>query len=30
MFPIELSIPKRPSRLQGDLLANQRAAYEGA
>ncbi|CCO36045.1 phosphoinositide-3-kinase, regulatory subunit 4,p150 [Rhizoctonia solani AG-1 IB] len=28
MFPIELSIPKRPSRLQGDLLANQRAAYE--
>ncbi|ELU36605.1 other/VPS15 protein kinase [Rhizoctonia solani AG-1 IA] len=28
MFPVELSIPKRVSRLQGDLLANQRAAYE--
>ncbi|CAE6436166.1 unnamed protein product [Rhizoctonia solani] len=28
MFPVELSIPKRMSRLQGELLANQRAAYE--
>ncbi|KEP55073.1 phosphoinositide 3-kinase regulatory subunit 4 [Rhizoctonia solani 123E] len=28
MFPVELSIPKRNSRLQGELLANQRAAYE--
>ncbi|KAJ1301055.1 hypothetical protein OPQ81_003473 [Rhizoctonia solani] len=28
MFPVELSIPKRISRLQGELLANQRAAYE--
>ncbi|CAE6379670.1 unnamed protein product [Rhizoctonia solani] len=27
MFPVELSIPKRVSRLQGDLLANQRAAH---
>ncbi|CAE6470635.1 unnamed protein product [Rhizoctonia solani] len=28
MFPVELSIPKRTSRLQGELLPNQRAAYE--
>ncbi|KAG8712873.1 Serine/threonine-protein kinase [Ceratobasidium sp. 423] len=28
MFPVELSIPKRISRLQGELSANQRAAYE--
>ncbi|CUA77390.1 phosphoinositide-3-kinase, regulatory subunit 4, p150 [Rhizoctonia solani] len=28
MFPVELSIPKRSSRLQGELPTNQRAAYE--